>query len=301
MSLLVLGTVALDDIQTSNGVKQDLLGGSASHFAMSASLFSEVHLVGVVGKDFPKRHFKLFDLKRINVESVQIKEGKTFHWVGQYDARDWNRAVTLETQLGVLDGYEPCITEEQARMKYVFLANDDPEVQMTLLKKMKKPRFVGMDSMNLWIELKKDALLRLIKCVDLFVANDSEAKMLTGELNLIKAARELRKLGPRFVVIKKGEHGVIFFCDRFLFSFPAYPIDRVIDPTGAGDTFAGGLMGYLARTGTLTCDNFKRACLYGTTCSSFNVEGYGVSKTAPLTLADVHARLRKLDKFIKPV
>jgi len=301
MPLLVMGTVALDDIQTSSGVKKDLLGGSASHFSMSSSLFTKVHVAGIVGRDFPKRHVQLFKKKGVDISSLQMAEGRTFHWSGEYDETDWNSAITKSTELGVLDGYAPRITQEQRRMQYVFLANDDPDAQMKLLKQVSQPKFVGLDSMNLWINIKRPSLVRLIKRVDLFVANDGEARLLTGEGNLIKAARALRRMGPRFIVVKKGEHGLLFYCDRFTFSFPAYPVERVVDPTGAGDTFAGGLMGYLARTQKLTQENFKKACLYGTTCSSFNVEGFGVARTEGLTLKDVYTRYHQLIKFIKPL
>lgn len=301
MSLLVMGTVALDDIQTSSGLKKDLLGGSAAHFSMSASLFAKTYIVGVVGTDFPKRHMSLLQSKNIDVSSVQMNDGKTFHWAGEYDAKDWNNAITRATELGVLEGYEPKASDKQQRMKYIFLANDDPDAQMKLLKQIKKPKFVGLDSMNLWINIKKPSLKRLIKCVDLFVANDSEAKMLTGEDNVIKAAKALRKLGPRYVVIKKGEHGVLFYCDQFRFSFPAFPVEKVVDPTGAGDTFAGGLMGYLTKVEKFNIYHFKKACLYATICSSFNVEGFGVIKTAPLTLRAVNKRLAEFKKFINPV
>jgi len=301
MSLLVMGTVAMDDIATSSGMKKDLLGGSAAHLAMSASLFTNVHLVGIVGLDFPRRHMNLLRSRRVDVSSVQIADGKTFHWSGEYDASNWNSAITRSTELGVLAGYEPRVTEAQTRMKYLFLANDNPEAQMALLKQMKKPEFVGLDSMNLWIDIRREALKRLIKCVDLFVANDGEARMLTGEGNLIRAARALRKMGPRYIVVKKGEHGVLFYCDGFMFSFPAFPVEKVVDPTGAGDTFAGGLMGYLVQNGKFTRDWFKRACLYATICSSFNVEGFGTQKTAVLTMADVRQRLAQFKAFIQPV
>lgn len=300
MSLLVMGTVALDDIQTSHGMKKDLLGGSASHFTMSASLFTQPHIVGVVGKDFPARHIALLKSKGADLSSLQIKEGKTFHWTGEYDARDWNSAITRSTELGVLEGYEPRITEKQARMEYVFLANDDPDAQMKLLKQVSRPKFVGLDSMNLWIKIKKPSLMSLIKRVDLFVANDGEAKMLTGEGNLIKAAKALRRFGPKYIVVKKGEHGVLFYSDETMFVFPAFPVEKVVDPTGAGDTFAGGLMGYLARTKKISPLSFKKACLYATACSSFNVGGFGVAGTSRLTIADVHERLEALKKFINP-
>jgi len=300
MSLLVMGTVALDDIRTSRSVKKDLLGGSAAHFAMSASLFTKVHLVGVVGEDFPKRHVALFRKKGIDLTAVEMKAGKTFHWAGEYDANDWNTAVTKATELGVLIDHQPKLTAAQARIPYVFLANGDPDFQTRLLDQVVKPKFVGLDSMNLWIRIKKPSLIKLIKRVDLFVANDQEAKMITGETNLIKAAKKLNQLGPGLIVIKKGEHGVLVYSKKFMFCFPAFPVEQVIDPTGAGDTFAGGLMGYLARTKKLDCATLKQACLHATACSSFNVEGFGVAKTAGLTLQDVNARVKQLVKFIEP-
>ncbi len=298
MSLLVMGTVALDDIETSRGTRKDLLGGSGAHCAMSASLFAPVHLVGIVGEDFPKRHISLLRSKGVDLTSVEVSGGKTFHWTGAYDARDWNTAVTKQTELGVLQNYVPRITEEQSRAPYVFLANNAPDLQKSILDQVRDPKLIGLDSMNLWIVNMRKSLLKLLKRVDLFVANDREAQMLTGESNLYSAARALRKMGPRFIVIKKGEHGVIFICDEFQFSFPAFPVTRVVDPTGAGDTFAGGLMGYLTRTGRLTKTNFKRACLYATVCASFNVEGFGPSRTAPLTMPDVEDRLKVFLNFI---
>ncbi|HRZ40931.1 MAG TPA: PfkB family carbohydrate kinase [Candidatus Omnitrophota bacterium] len=300
MSLLVMGTVALDDIETSKQARKNLLGGSGAHCAMSASLFTQVHLVGIVGEDFPKRHIALLRSKGVDLSSVEISQGRTFHWSGAYDAKDWNTAVTKQTELGVLEGYAPRITEAQKRLPYVFLANNTPDLQKAVLDQVRSPKLVGLDSMNLWITHMRKPLLGLLKRVDLFVANDREAQMLTGEQNLFSAARALRKMGPRLIVVKKGEHGVIFFCDEFCFSFPAFPVMRVLDPTGAGDTFAGGLMGYLAKTGRLTRANLKRACLYATVCASFNVEGFGPSRTAILSVKDVEARLKEFLVFIQP-
>ncbi|MFP4473780.1 MAG: PfkB family carbohydrate kinase [Candidatus Omnitrophota bacterium] len=301
MSLLVSGTVALDDIKTGRGVKENLLGGSAAHFTMSASLFTRVHLSGIVGEDFPRRHLNLLKRKGADLSSLQTAQGKTFHWTGEYDEQDWNSAVTLNTELGVLQNYCPQVTPQQRRLKYVFLANDHPLNQLAVLEQMAKPKLVGLDSMNLWITTAKTALRRLLKRVDLFVANDGEARMLTGESNLIRAAKALRKMGPEMVAVKKGEHGVIFYCDRFLFVFSAFPVERVIDPTGAGDTFAGGMMGYLTKSGKLTMEAIKQACLYATTCSSFNVEGYGASRTSRLTMDKVNRRMKQLVQYIHPV
>ncbi len=300
MSLLVMGTVALDDVATTGGVRKDMLGGSASHFLMSASLFGPAHVVGVVGEDFPVKYIRLFERRGVDCSSLQRRSGQTFHWTGEYDASNWNCAITRGTELGVLAGFEPQVTEAQRRIPYVFLANGDPLGQETLLARMRKPKFVGLDSMNLWINTMRADVTRLMKKVDLFVANDGEAALLTGETNCIRAARALRRMGPRFIVVKKGEHGVVFYSDDFVFSFPAYPVERVVDPTGAGDTFAGGLMGYLARAGRLSEAVFRKACLYATTCASFNVEGFGAARTSRMTMADVDARRAVLERFISP-
>ncbi|MFH1361020.1 MAG: PfkB family carbohydrate kinase [Candidatus Omnitrophota bacterium] len=298
MSLVALGTIALDDIKTPSGIKRDMLGGSAAHFAMAARLFTKVHLVGVVGEDFPKKHIHFLRKKKIDLTSVCQTCGKTFHWKGEYKKHDLNVALTLATELGVLANFKPHVSKGQHDIPYIFLANIDPDMQMELLEKMRKPQLVGLDSMNLWIKIKKKSLVKLMKRVDLFVANDAEARQLTGEHNLIKATKRLRTMGPQWIVIKKGEHGLLFFCDRFLFSFPAYPLEHVVDPTGAGDTFAGGLMGYLSKIGRTTPQDLKKALLYATTMASFNVQGFGLTKTAQLTLPRVNQRMKKLIQFI---
>lgn len=300
MSLICFGTVALDNIKTPSGLKKDLLGGSASHFSMSARLFTKVYLASIIGEDFPKRHISFFKSKGVDISSVTVEKGKTFAWKGEYDQSDFNTAITLATELGVLDGYVPQVHEAHRNIPNVFLANFDPDNQAQFLQLMKNPKFIGMDTMNLWINIKKPSVLKLMKKVDLFVANDGEAKAITGESNLIKAARALRKFGPKLVVVKKGEHGVIFYSDKFMFSFPAYPVEKVVDPTGAGDTFAGGLMGYLSKVGKVNEQALRKAAIYATTLSSFNVEGFGVAKTAPLTMGDVNERMKILVKFIQP-
>ena len=298
MSLLVLGTVALDNVRTPAGVKHGLLGGSAAHFSMSARLFTKVHLAAIVGKDFPKHYFDFLRKKGVDLTSVVEGQGETFRWEGEYKKEDLNKALTLVTRLGVLENYLPEVAYEHRNLPNIFLANIDPEVQMKLLALMNKPRLIGLDSMNLWIDIKRQSLLKLMKKVDLFVANDGEANALTGEDNLIKAARRLRKFGPKLVVVKKGEHGVLFYSDKLMFSFPAYPVEEVIDPTGAGDPFAGGLMGYLSKTKKITEKELKQAVIYATTVASFNVEGFGMEKTAQLTLPVVHKRMKELLKFM---
>lgn len=298
MSLIVMGTVALDNIKTSKGTKQKLLGGSAAHFCMSARLFTETHLVGIIGEDFPKKHINFLEKNKIDVTSLIIRKGKSFQWHGEYKDHDLNSAITLATELGVLLNYSPQVASHQRDIPNLFLANIDPEIQLKMLKLMNRPKLVGVDSMNLWIAHKARKLKKLLKEVDLFVANDQEARDLTGQLNLIKAAKALRKMGPRFVIVKKGEHGVLFYCDKFMFSFPAYPVEHVVDPTGAGDTFAGGMMGYLSKVNKINEKTLRQALLYATTLSSFNVEGFGMNKTAALTMTKVNQRLKQLQKFV---
>lgn len=300
MSLVVLGTVALDNIKTSKGHHRALLGGSAAHFCMSARLFTKVHLVGIIGEDFPSKHIQFLRKKGIDVTSLITREGKSFQWHGEYKDSDLNTAITLSTEIGVLMNYKPQIATHQRECGNIFLANIDPDIQLQLLRLMKKPKLIGLDSMNLWIANKKKALRTLMKKINLFVLNDGESRQLTGETNLINAAKALRKMGPQMIVIKKGEHGVLFYCDKFMFTFPAYPVEHVIDPTGAGDTFAGGLMGYLTKVKMINETSLRKAVIYATTLASFNVEGFGMAKTGPLTLPQVHTRMKKLINFIAP-
>ncbi len=298
MSLLVVGTVALDNVKTPSGFRKDMLGGSAAHFSMSARLFTKVHLVAIVGHDFPSTHKKFLERKGIDLTSLSQEKGKTFHWEGEYKKGDLNTALTLMTELGVLTGYEPRVAEHQRRLPCVFLANIDPDIQMAVLNKMHRPRLIGLDSMNLWINHKRDSLVKLMKKVDLFVANEGEARAISQESNLIKAAKRLRRFGPEWIIVKKGEHGVLFYSDALMFSFPAYPVEEVVDPTGAGDTFAGGLMGYLCRSKKHTRQILKMALIYATIAASFNVEGFGMEKTARLNMKNVHQRLMRLKEFI---
>jgi sugar/nucleoside kinase (ribokinase family) len=297
VSLVVLGTVALDHVKTPSGSKKDMLGGSAVHFAMSARLFTDVHLVAVVGKDFPGKHLEFLKRKGIDISSLKISSGRTFRWRGEYKKEDLNTALTLATELGVLQTFVPELKEHQKSSPNIFLANFDPDLQLQLFKHLKSPRLIGLDSMNLWITHKRKSLRRLLKMVHLFVANDSEARALSGENNLIMAAKSLRAMGPRMIVIKKGEHGVLFYSDQVMFSFPAYPVEKVVDPTGAGDTFAGGLMGYLSKANKLDDKTLRKALLYATTVASFNVQGFGMARTASLSMHEVEERMKALVKF----
>ncbi len=291
MSLIVLGTVALDTIKTPRGKRRNMLGGSAAHFAMAARFFAPINLVAVVGEDFPLKHIDFLKKKGINLSSLKKERGKTFRWEGEYRG-DMNAALTLNTELGVLCAFRPEITEEQKRMSYIFLANVDPNIQGRLLDSMRSPKVVALDSMNYWITHSRQALLKLLKRVDIFVANDAEARELSGEHNLLDAARRLRELGPRTILIKKGEHGVLLYRDDFTFSLPAYPVIKLVDPTGAGDSFAGGFMGYLAKAGAINKKTIKKAAGYGTVIASFNVEGFGLERTSRLSYGQIQNRFQ---------
>jgi len=297
MSIIVLGTVALDTVKTPFGRRKDMLGGSATHFAMSARLFTKVNLVAVIGEDFPKQHINFLRKKGVVLTSLNKEKGKSFRWEGEYKG-DLNTALTINTELGVLTTFRPCIADCQRNIKHIFLANVDPDIQWRLLENMRCPGSVGLDSMNYWIQHKRKSLLRLFKKVNIFVANDAEARELSGENNLLKAAKKLSSLGPKMIMIKKGEHGVLFYSPKFIFSLPGYPIHKVVDPTGAGDTFAGGFMGYLSKVKKINESNIRKAVAYATVIASFNVEGFGVEATSSLNLTKINKRLKQFKKII---
>ena len=299
MSIVVLGTVALDSLKTPHGTKENLLGGSGSHFCMSARHFTKVNLAAIVGQDFPKKHINMFNQKGINIDSLLIKQGETFRWTGEYKASDLNTAVTLNTTLGVIIESTPIVNLKQKKIENVFLANYDPELQLEFLNSLNNPAFVGMDTMNLWINIKKQFVLKLMKKVNFLILNDAEARDFTGEKNLLKAAKLLIKFGPKMVIIKKGEHGAMFYSKNHLFALPAYPLEQVIDPTGAGDTFAGGVMGYLARAKKIDSNSIIKSIAFGTIFSSFNVQGFGMDKTKNLTMNMVNKRLREFRSFFR--
>ncbi|MEW6009043.1 MAG: PfkB family carbohydrate kinase [Candidatus Omnitrophota bacterium] len=296
MSILVLGTVALDSVKTPYGARKEMLGGSAVHFSMSARIFTKVILVSIIGKDFPQKHLKFLHKKGIILASLIKTQGKTFRWQGEYRA-DMNAAITLATELGVLNSFRLEVREHHRKIRNIFLANVDPDIQASLLDTMHLPGLVGLDSMNYWINNKKKRLLKVMQRADLFVANDQEARSLTSEHNLYQAAKCLLRLGPKIVVIKKGEHGVIFYSKGLMFSLPAYPVHKVVDPTGAGDTFAGALMGYLSTQKKINSQHLRKALAYATVSASFNVEGFGVNKTKDLTRQDIESRLKKFRLF----
>lgn len=298
MSVLIVGSTALDSIKTPKAENPRLLGGSASHAAVAASFFTPVKLVGVVGDDFPKKYLHLYRRHKIGLDGLQIVPGKTFHWSGEYEL-NMNNRHTLATELGVFETFTPTLPEPERTTPFVLLANIAPSLQHHVLDQMRRPRFVAADTMDLWLNIALPELLRLLKRIDLFVLNDSEARQLAQTDNVIVAAKKIHKLGPRFVIIKKGEHGSILSSPTGLFLAPAYPLSKVVDPTGAGDSFAGGLMGYLAGHKGVIEKNLRRAMLYGSVVASFCCEGFGVMRTTRTRPEEIEKRLWDLEKMIK--
>lgn len=278
MSLLVVGSIAFDSVQTPHGVVDDALGGSATYFSYAASYFTKVRLVGVVGEDFPMAHKEMLEKRDIDTAGLIVeKGGQTFRWRGKYEG-DMNSAETLEVQLNVLGTFNPDLPEHFTDTPYVFLANGSPVMQRKVLAQSKGKKLVVADTMNLWIEIQRDELMELLKEIDGLVLNDGEAKMLTEEVNLVRAGHKILDHGPRFVIIKKGEHGSMFLSRETTFVMPAYPVPDVVDPTGAGDSFAGGFMGYLASTGKADSASLKAAMAYGTVVASLNVEDFSLRR-----------------------
>lgn len=293
MSILVVGSVALDSIETPFGKVDDALGGSATYISTAAKYFTQpVRIVAVVGTDFPKEHVQFLDEASIDIEGLQVVEGNTFRWGGKYHD-DLNTRDTLYTKLGVFEHFNPVIPESYRRSQYVCLGNIDPPLQMRVLEQIEKPRLVVCDTMNLWINIRLHELLETLRRVDVVIVNDSEARMLTGESNLIVAAKKLLTLGPRIAIIKKGEHGAILLTENTFFSLPAYPLEKIFDPTGAGDCFAGGFIGWLARTDDVSDENLKRAVVFGSTLASFCVEKFSLDGIRDLSFHAINERFQE--------
>ena len=291
MGIVVVGTVAFDTVETPFGKGENVLGGSATYFSTSASFFSDVSLVAVVGEDFPEEHVSFLKSREIDLQGLQRIPGKTFHWTGKY-GYDLNEAQTLDTQLNVLLDFKPELPTVYRSTDVLFLANIDPELQLQVLDQVDKPRLTACDSMNFWISSKPDALKEVMKRVDIVVINDGEARMMTGEANLVKAARSIISLGCKRLVVKRGEYGVLMFTADSVFAAPAWPLEEVFDPTGAGDTFAGGFMGYLANTGDLSEEGIRQALVFGSVMASFNVEDFSLNRMKRLTYPEIEARYR---------
>lgn len=293
MSVLIVGSTALDSIKTPKKENPKLLGGSASHAAVAASFFGPVRLIGIVGEDFPKAYIQLYKRRGIDLTGLQTSPGKTFHWSGEYEANMNNRR-TLLTELGVFETFTPRLPEKYRNSEYVLLANIAPALQHHVLNQMKKPKFVAADTMDLWLNIALPDLIKLLKRLDLFVLNDSEAHQLTKEDNIFCALDKVHKMGPEWVIIKQGSHGSILSGPGGRFICPAYPLSRVADPTGAGDSFVGALMGYLATSGGGIRKNIRKAMIYGSVVASFCCEGFGLQKTAALTASKIEQRVREL-------
>lgn len=296
MSLLVVGSVAFDSVETPFGKAEEVLGGSATYFSTSASYFTDVKLVAVVGDDFPEEHVDFLKSREIDVKGLQRSSGKTFRWKGRYDF-DLNQAHTLDTQLNVFASFKPQIPEEYKDAEYVFLANIDPVLQLEVLKQVRKPKFVACDTMNFWIEGKPDELKETLKHVDLLTINEGEARELAKEPNLVLAAKKILSYGPKTLIVKRGEYGSLMFSDSGIFSAPAYPLESVFDPTGAGDSFAGGFMGYLSNIGNISDGSIRQAIIFGSVMASFNVEDFSLNGMKDLSYKEIEERFKEFKRL----
>ncbi|MGF7083066.1 PfkB family carbohydrate kinase [Mucilaginibacter sp. UYCu711] len=295
MSLLVIGTVAFDAIETPFGKTDKIVGGAATYAGLAASYFyDKIKIVAVVGDDFPESEIADFNSHGINTEGLQVKKGeKSFFWSGKYH-NDMNSRDTLVTELNVLADFDPIIPESYQDCEYLMLGNLTPQVQQTVIKRLKnRPKLIVMDTMNFWMDIAMDDLLETIKLIDVLTINDAEARQLSGEYSLVKAAHKILTMGPKYLIIKKGEHGALLFHEDKIFSAPALPLAEVFDPTGAGDTFAGGFIGYMAKVGTVNFNNMKNAIIFGSALASFCVEKFGTEKIKNLTEAEVAARVQE--------
>jgi len=297
MSVLVVGSVALDSVETPFGKADDVLGGSATFFSASASHLTKVSVVGVVGSDYPIEKLDPLKQRGVDFSGLERAEGTSFRWRGRY-RHDLNSAETLETHLGVFSHFSPKIPDKLKSSPYLFLANIDPRLQLDVLKQVKKPKLIACDTMNFWIQSRRSDILALLEHVDLVTLNDGEARQLTERANLVQAAQWIMARGPRHVIIKKGEHGAFMFTEKSIFFAPAFPLESVFDPTGAGDAFAGGFIGYLAKTGDLSEANMRRAVIYGSVMGSFAVEKFSIERLMSVTKAEIDQRMRDMRRLV---
>jgi len=297
-SVLIVGSIAFDSVQTPSGVVERALGGAAVYSSVAASFFSPVRIVGVVGEDFPKEHLDFLASRGIDTSGVQVAPGKTFHWKGSYEG-DMNSAQTLATELNVFQDFKPSLPELYRSSEFVFLANIDPVLQLDVLDQVTGPKLVACDTMNFWISTKKDALLEVLKRVDIVFINDAEVRQLTGIVNVTKAASTIHELGPKYVIVKKGEHGAVTYChDSSCFAAASYPLPEVVDPTGAGDSFAGGFMGYMAKSGELSEANIRKAVIYGSALASYNVQDFSLNRFKRLTIREIDGRYEEFKRIM---
>ena len=296
--LAVVGSVALDSVTTPFGKVREVLGGSATYFSYAASFFTTVRLVATVGDDFPAEHLRLLKERGIDMTGLQTSRGRTFRWVGEYGF-DLNEARTIDTQLNVFADFKPLLPSSLKKTPFLFLANIAPELQLDVLRQMERPQLTALDTMNFWIQGRREALLRVLAEVDVLLVNDGEARQLVKEPNLIKAAREILTLGPRTVVVKRGEYGAVMVSNGQFFFVPAYPLESVFDPTGAGDAFAGGFMGYIAAQGVVDQATVRRAIVYGSVMASFTVEDFSLNRLARLSTAEVERRYAGFQELVR--
>jgi len=296
--LAVVGSVALDSVTTPFGKVREVLGGSATYFSYAASFFTTVRLVATVGDDFPAEHLRLLKERGIDMTGLQTSRGRTFRWVGEYGF-DLNEARTIDTQLNVFADFKPLLPSSLKKTPFLFLANIAPELQLDVLRQMERPQLTALDTMNFWIQGRREALLRVLPEVDVLLVNDGEARQLVKEPNLIKAAREILTLGPRTVVVKRGEYGAVMVSNGQFFFVPAYPLESVFDPTGAGDAFAGGFMGYIAAQGVVDQATVRRAIVYGSVMASFTVEDFSLNRLARLSTAEIERRYAGFQELVR--
>jgi len=296
MSLLITGSIALDSVKTPVEEHQDLLGGSASYASLAASFFTPVNLVGIVGSDFPQQYLELYRSRGINLDGLEVAAGKTFRWAGEYEW-DLNKRRTISVALNVFETFHPTLPAHYTNAGYVFLANISPQLQLHVLSQVKAPRFIVADTMDLWIEIAREPLLELLRRIDCLVLNESEAREFTKETSLIKAGRKILGWGPKYVVIKKGEHGSLLFAEDLFFSAPAYPLEDIHDPTGAGDCFAGALTGYLASVDKITPESLRKAVVHGSVVASYCVEAFSLKRLEQITLSEIAARYQIFKKM----
>lgn len=296
IDILVVGSVAFDSVETPFGKVEDVLGGSAIYFSVAASFFSKVGMVAVVGEDFPSLYLEFLKEKNIDIGGLKKVKGSTFRWKGKYGF-DLNEALTLDTRLNVFQDFRPEIPERYRDAEYVFLANIDPELQLRVLDQVENPKLVALDTMNFWIEGKPDKLKEAVARVDIFVINEAEAREFVQEPNLVKAAKKILSLGPKTLIVKRGEYGALMFHGDSVFSAPAYPLEFIYDPTGAGDSFAGGFMGYLANTRNAEDGVIRQAMIFGSVMASFNVEDFSLNRMKYLTYPEIERRFREFKKL----
>jgi len=301
VSLLVVGSIAFDTVETPFDKIENALGGSAIYISLAASYFtSPIHLIGIVGEDFDEKYISMLEERGIDLEGLQVvKGGKTFRWGGKYHY-DLNMRDTIFTELNVFENFTPQIPEKSRKASFIMLGNIQPNLQLHVLDQLEAPKFVVTDTMNLWIETAREDLMKVLKRTDVLIINDSEARQLTGEHNLIRAAKVIREMGPSYLIIKKGEHGALLFGEESVFSAPAYPLEDIFDPTGAGDTFAGGFIGYLHDSRSTDFENMKRAVIYGSAMASFAVEKFSIQGIEDLNKLQIHDRFiefRELSRF----